>query len=162
FLVIPAAIGVLVTTGIVLVFPARRAREILFVAGIVLTAGVYLTIRLLRPERLASPSGLAGVAAFLAGVRGPSPVLPPPGGGEVRIPLLGVRGGEPLFHLGLLATTAGVLYIASAAVVERVFLVAWSRAQEGRVRGGGERPLARWVRVLAAPLPRVPGLLLAK
>src|SRR5262249_54970818 len=110
----------------------------------------------------ASPSGLAGFAAFLADVGAPSPFLPTTWAGEVLIPLLGVREGEPLFHLGLLATTAGVLYIASAAVGERVFLVAWSRAQEGRGPGGGERPLARWVRVLAAPLPRVPGLLLAK
>jgi ABC-2 type transport system permease protein len=162
FLVIPAAIGVLVTTGIVLVFPARRAREILFVAGVVLTAGVYLTIRLLRPERLASPSGLAGFAAFLADVGTPSPYLPTTWAGEVLIPLLGAREGDPLFHLGLLATTAGVLYLASAAVVERVFLTAWSRAQEGRVRGGGERPLARWIRAVAMPLPRVPGLLLTK
>jgi ABC-2 type transport system permease protein len=162
FLVIPAAIGVLVTTGIVLVFPARRAREILFVAGVVLTAGVYLTIRLLRPERLASPSGLAGFAAFLADVGAPSPYLPTTWAGEVLIPLLGAREGDPLFHLGLLATTASVLYLASAAVVERVFLTAWSRAQEGRVRGGGERPLARWIRAAAMPLPRVPGLLLTK
>jgi ABC-2 type transport system permease protein len=50
----------------------------------------------------------------------------------------------------------------SAAVVERVFPKAWSRGQEGRVHAGDERPLARWLRALTAPLPRTTGLLFAK
>jgi ABC-2 type transport system permease protein len=76
FLVVPAAIGVLTATAIVLVFPARRVREVLLVASVTLTAAAYLAFRLLRPERLADPSGLAGFAAFLADVGAPSPFLP--------------------------------------------------------------------------------------
>ena len=162
FLVIPAALGVLAATGIVLVFSARRAREVLLVVSVTLAAGAYLAIRLLRPESLASPSGLAGFAAFLADVGAPSPWLPTTWAAEVLIPLLGVRAGEPLFHLGLLASTAAVLYLGSAAVVERVFLRAWSRAQEGRTGDGRERRLSRWLPILTAPLPRPAGLLLAK
>lgn len=162
FLVIPAALGVLVTTGIVLVFPARRAGDVLLVSGATLGALVYLGFRLLRPERLANPSGLAGFAAFLADVGAPSPLLPTTWAAEVLIPLLGARPGEPLFHLALLASTAGVLYLASAGVVERVFLLAWTRAQEGRPASGRERPLARALRPVSALLPRVPGLLLTK
>jgi len=163
FLVIPAALGVLVTTALVLVFPARRAREVLVVATVALAAAAYLALRLLRPERLASAPELAGLAAFLAAFEAPaSPYLPSTWAAEVLIPLLGERAGEPLFYLGLLASTAAVLYLASAAVVERVFLRAWSRAHEGRVRSGGERRLTRALRLAAAPLPRVPGLLLAK
>src|SRR5438034_4678699 len=70
--------------------------------------------------------------------------------------------GEPLFHLGLLASTAAVLYLGSAAVVGRVFLRAWSRAQEGRTGDGRERRLSRWLPALTAPLGRPAGLLLAK
>ena len=162
FLVIPAAIGVLAATGIVLVFPAQRAREVLLVVSVTLAAGAYLAIRLLRPETLASPTGLAGFTAFLADVGAPSPWLPTTWAAEVLIPLLGARAGEPLFHQGLLTSTAAVLYLASAAVVERVFLRAWSRAQEGRTGDGRERPLSRWLPVLTAPLPRPAGLLLAK
>jgi len=162
FLVIPAALGVLATTGLVLVVPARRAGDVLLVAGTVLTSAAYLAFRVLRPERLASPSGLAGFAGFLADVGAPAPYAPSTWAAEVLIPLLGARPGEPLFHLALLASTAAVLYLASAAVVERVFLLAWSRAQEGRPARGSERPLARWLRALAAPLPRTAGLLFVK
>jgi ABC-2 type transport system permease protein len=163
FLVIPAAIGVLVTTALVLVFPARRARDALVVATVALIAGGYLALRLLRPERLASPADLAGFAAFLAAFEAPaSPWLPSTWAAEVLIPLLGGRGGAPLLHLGMLATTAAVLYLASAAVVERVFLTAWSRAQQGRARGPGRRRLARCLQLAASPLPRAPRLLLVK
>jgi len=44
-----------------------------------------------------------------------------------------------------------------------VFLRAWTHAQTGRTRAAGrDRPLARWLAGLVRPLPRVPGLLLAK
>jgi ABC-2 type transport system permease protein len=162
FLVIPAAIGVMVTTAIVLIFPARGARDAMLLASGVLSALAYVAFRLLRPERLASPSGLAGFAAFLADIGEPSPYLPTTWAGEVLLPLLRARPGEPLFHLALLASTAGVLYLASAAVVERLFLIAWSRAQQGRFRGARERPLSRWLARLTRPLPHAPRLILTK
>jgi ABC-2 type transport system permease protein len=164
FLVIPAALGVLVTTGLVLVFPARRTRDALLVGVGLAIAALVLVVRLLRPERLAQPEGLAGFAGFLAGFGATgSPWLPTTWAAEALIPLLGARPGEPLFWLSMLTSTAAMLFVTSAAVVERVFLTAWSRAQTGRVTGSvGERPLAHWLAVLARPLPRLPGTLLAK
>src|SRR6185295_5140708 len=109
FLVIPAAIGVLITTALVLAFPARRARDVLVVATVALAAVGYLTLRLLRPERLATPSEFAGFAAFLAAFEAPaSPYLPTTWAAEVLIALLGAHAGEPLFHWLLLVTTAAV------------------------------------------------------
>jgi ABC-2 type transport system permease protein len=163
FLLIPAAIGVLVTTALVLVFPARRARDALVVATVALAAIGYLTLRLVRPERLASPSDLAGFAAFLAAFEAPaSPYLPTTWAAEVLIPLLGARPGEPLFFFGLLVTTAGVCYLASASVVQRIFLTAWSRAQEGRTRARRKPLLGVLLPRLSRPLPRIPALLLTK
>jgi ABC-2 type transport system permease protein len=163
FLLIPAAIGVLVTTALVLAFPARRARDVLVVATVALAAIGYLTLRLVRPERLASPSELAGFAAFLAAFDAPaSPYLPTTWAADILIALLGARPGEPLFYLALLTTTAGVLYFASASVVERLLLTAWSRAQEGRTRARRAPLLGRILPRLTAPLPRVPALLLTK
>jgi ABC-2 type transport system permease protein len=44
-----------------------------------------------------------------------------------------------------------------------VFLRAWTHAQTGRTRAAGrDRPLTQWLAGLVRPLPRVPGLLLAK
>ena len=164
FVVIPAGLGVLVTTALVLVFPARRTRDALLVGTGLLVGGGALGVRWLAPERLAHASGLAGFAAFLGdfGATG-SPYLPTTWAAEVLVPLLGARAGTPTFHLGLLASTAAMLFVVSATVVERVFLTAWSRAQAGRVRAGGaERPLTRWLEALARPLPRLPAVLLVK
>jgi len=164
FLVIPAAIGVIVTTILVLVFPARGTRDALLLLSGLLIAAAALGIRALQPERLANPMGLAGFAGFLArfGATG-SPWLPTTWAAEVLIPLLGVRSGDPLFYLGMLASTATMLFLVSGSALERVFLTAWSRAQTGRVRAAGsERALSRWLAAVARPLPRLPGLLLAK
>jgi ABC-2 type transport system permease protein len=164
FLVIPAAIGVLVTTGLVLVFPARGTRDALLVGAGALIAALVVAVRMLQPERLAHPSGLMGFAGFLAnfGATG-SPYLPTTWAAEALIPLLGARPGEPLFYLGMLASTATMLFVVSATVVERVFLIAWSRAQTGRARAGSaERPLALWLAALVRPLPRLTGGLLVK
>jgi ABC-2 type transport system permease protein len=164
FLVIPAAAGVLVTTVLVFLFPARGVRDALLVGSGLLVGAVILGVRLLAPERLAHPSGLVGFAGFLTdlGATG-SPWLPSTWAAEVLLPLLGARGGDPLFHLGLLVSTAFMLFLVSATVVEAVFLRAWTHAQTGRTRAAStERPLTRWLAGLVRPLPRVPGLLLAK
>ena len=163
FLVIPAALGVLATTGLVLIFPARRARDALLVGIGLLIGAAFLGARLLRPERLADQSGLVGFTAFLVGLEDPSPYLPTTWAANVLIPLLRVEAGEPLFFLGMLCSTAAMLFVVSAAVVERTFVTAWSAAQQGRTYGGQrERALSRWLRVLARPLPRTPGLLFVK
>jgi ABC-2 type transport system permease protein len=164
FLIIPAALGVLVTTLLVLVFPARGTRDALLLGTCVLVGATVLGVRLLSPERLVDPSGLVGFAGFLArfGSSG-SPWLPTTWAAEVLIPLLGTRPGDPLFYLGMLASTALMLFFVCATIVEGVFLTAWSRAQSGSVRASTvERPLARWLGLLARPLPRLPGLLLVK
>jgi ABC-2 type transport system permease protein len=164
YLVVPTALGVLVTTGLVMVFPARRTRDAMLVGVGLLVAAIVGVIRTLQPEQLAHPSGLVGLAGFLAGFEATgSPYLPTTWAAEVLVPLLGGRDGDPLFHFAMLVSTAAMLYVVSATVVERVFLTAWSRAQTGRVRdGGGERPLSRWLERLTRPLPRIPALLFQK
>jgi ABC-2 type transport system permease protein len=164
FLVIPAAVGVLVTTVLVFLFPARTVRDALLIGSGLLLGAAVLGVRLLAPERLAHASGLAGFAGFLSdlGATG-SPWLPSTWAAEVLLPLLGARAGDPLFHLALLASTATMLFLVSATLVEAVFLRAWTHAQTGRVRTTGTgRALDGWLAMLARPLPRIPGLLLTK
>jgi ABC-2 type transport system permease protein len=163
FLTLPAAIGVMLTTVLVLAFPARRMRDVLVVASVALVAGGYLALRLARPERLASPDELAGFAAFLAAFEAPaSPYLPTTWAAEVLIPFLGERGGDSLFFLALLTTTAAVFALGCSAFVERSFLTAWSRAQEGREGPGRARKLGDWLGTVARPLPRTTALLFVK
>jgi ABC-2 type transport system permease protein len=164
FLVIAAAVGVLLTTMLVFLFPARGVRDALLVGSGLVLGAVVVAVRLLDPERLARPSGLAGFAGFLAdfGATG-SPWLPTTWAAETLLALLGAGADGPLFPLALLASTAVMLFLVSASVVETVYLRAWTHAQTGRSRGAGsERPLARWLGALVRPLPRVPGLLVTK
>jgi ABC-2 type transport system permease protein len=139
-------------------------RDALLVGSGLILGGAVLGVRLLAPERLAHASGLVGFAGFLSdlGATG-SPWLPSTWAAEVLLPLLGARTGDPLFHLGLLASTAVMLFLVSATVVEAAFLRAWTHAQTGRIRAAGAaRPLERWLAGLIHPLPRMPGLLFAK
>lgn len=164
FCVIPAALGVLVTTLLVMIFPARRARDAMMVGVGLLVAVVVGVIRTLQPEQLAEPSGLVGLAGFLAGFEATgSPYLPTTWAAETLIPLLGARGGEPLFFFAMLLSTAAMLFMVCATIVDRVFLTAWSRAQTGRVRDAtSERVLWRGLERLTRPLPRLSSLLFAK
>jgi ABC-2 type transport system permease protein len=161
--VMPTAVGVLVSTLLVLAFPAHRTRDAMLVGVGLLVAVTVGMIRFLQPEQLADDSGLVGFAGFLAGFEATgSPYLPTTWAADVLVSRLGARDGDAPFHLGMLASTAAMLYFVSATVVERVYLRAWTRAQTGRTAEGGERSLAGWLGFAARPLPRLRGLLLVK
>jgi ABC-2 type transport system permease protein len=163
FLTIPAALGVALTTVLVLVFPARRMRDVLVVTSVALIAGGYLALRLARPERLATPAEFAGFAAFLAAFEAPaSPYLPTTWAANVLLAFLGDQAHDPLFYLALLTSTAAVAAIGCGTFVERVFLTAWSRASEGREAPQRERVLGKWLGRIAGPLPHTTGLLFVK
>ncbi|MCL7983423.1 MAG: hypothetical protein M8862_12930, partial [marine benthic group bacterium] len=77
FLLIPAALGSAFTLLLVRVFPARRSRDILLVAGLGGIAVLVLVLRVLRPERLVNPESYRNLVEFLESLRGPSsPWLP--------------------------------------------------------------------------------------
>lgn len=149
FLMIPAALGICITTVLVNVFPARRTKDILVLLSMVAVALLYLLFRLIRPERLVNPEGFADFGAFLAAMRTPEwTFLPSTWATEILFPLLGMRDGSPLFYYALLATTAAVATMATEAVVVRLFLRGWTNAQEGRQARFTQR--AMWERGLAA------------
>jgi ABC-2 type transport system permease protein len=149
FLIIPAALGICVTTLLVNVFPARRTKDILVLLSVVAVALLYLLFRLIRPERLVNPEGFADFSAFLAAMQTPEWIfLPSTWATEILFPMLGLRDGSPLFYYALLATTAAVAVMASEKVVERLFLRGWTKAQEGRQARFTQR--ARWEQALGA------------
>lgn len=164
FFVVPVAGGVLVATVLVLVVPARGARDGLAIGSAVALAAIAAAVRLVGPERHLHPTGLVGMAAYLADAGLPgSPWLPSTWLAEVLVVALGLRTGTPGFHAALLASTALVAFLGSATVIEAVFPIAWTRAQTGR---GGGRDRGRWLwralRWATAPLPVRTGALLTK
>ena len=139
FFVIPAVVGSAITLVLVNVFPARRARDLLALIGILAAAGVVLLFRLLRPEQIVSPEGFDSLVDFIAALRTPGSVwLPSEWAAEAIMAPLRTRSAD-WFPLALLTSTAGALLVAGAWLHGRFFADGYSRAQEGAsLREGGE------------------------
>ena len=146
FVVIPSALGAVVTLGLVSVFPARRARDVLMLMGLLFAITVVLLLRFIRPERLLDVQSLPDVTAFFSTLQSPvTPFLPSFWAGESLFAAL--RGSVDALHLGALWTTALALTVLARAAYGRQYFAAWSKAQEARkarfTRLGFLEPLVR-------------------
>ncbi len=131
FAVIPVAVGTGVTLFLVNVFPARRARDILMLMGLVFAASLVLVLRYVRPEQLLRVESLPDVMGFFATLQSPvTPLLPSTWAGETLFASL--QGGRDLLHLGALWTTALALMVLLRAAHERWAFDGFSKAQEAR------------------------------
>lgn len=141
FVVIPSALGALVTLGLVSVFPARRARDVLMLMGLLFAVVLVLLLRFIRPERLLSVQSLPDLTAFFAAMQSPvSPFLPSFWAAESLFGAL--RGQLDALHLGALWTTAFATTILARVAYGRFYFAAWTKAQEARK--------ARFTRLVAA------------
>jgi ABC-2 type transport system permease protein len=148
FVAIPTALGSVVTLVLVNVFPARRARDILMLMGLLFAMGIVVLLRFLRPERLLSVQSLPDVTAFFATLQSPvTPLFPSFWAGESLFAALG--GRLDLLHLGALWTTAAAFTVLARAAYGRLYLGGWSKAQEARKarfsRLPGLQLLVRWL-----------------
>ena len=118
FAVIPVAAGTAVTLLLVNVFPARRARDILMLMGLLFAASLVLLLRFIRPEQLLKVESLPDLTAFFATLQSPiTPLLPSFWAGETLFASL--RGGSDLLHAGALWTTALASIVILGAANER-------------------------------------------
>jgi ABC-2 type transport system permease protein len=140
FLMIPAALGIALTMILVLVFPARRMKDILFVLGILVFVALFILFRMLRPEQLVDPDAAEGLLGHLVTLRAPSNVfLPPHWAAEALAPFLFPgSGADGSFFLLLLVTSGAAAVVLGGWLGEGVLMHAWSRAQESG-RGGAAR-----------------------
>lgn len=131
FVAIPVVLGSAVTLFLVNVFPARRARDILMLMGLLFAVSIVLLLRFLRPERLLSVESLPDITAFFATLQSPvTPLLPSFWAGEALFSAL--RGDIDWLHLGALWTTALALTVLVRAAFDRYYFSGWSKAQEAR------------------------------
>ena len=101
FCVIPVAAGTGTTLLLVNVFPARRARDILMLMGLVFAGSIVLLLRFIQPERLLRVESLPDVTGFFATLQSPiTPMLPSFWAGETLFASL--AGGRDLLHAGAL------------------------------------------------------------
>lgn len=131
FVLIPVALGSATTLLLVNIFPARRAREILMLMGLLFAMSVVVLLRFMRPERLLSVQSLPDVTAFFATLQSPiTPMLPSFWAGESLF--AGLHGSLDLLHTGALWTTALALTVLLRQAFERHYFAGWSKAQEAR------------------------------
>jgi ABC-2 type transport system permease protein len=112
-------------------FPARRARDLLMLMGLLFAVAIVLMLRFLRPERLLSVQSLPDVTAFFATLQSPvTPLLPSFWAGEALFSAL--QGGVDWLHAGALWTTALAFVVLAREAYARYYFSGWSKAQEAR------------------------------
>jgi ABC-2 type transport system permease protein len=152
FTIIPVALGTATTLLLVNLFPARRARDILMLMGLLFAASIVVLIRYIQPERLLRVESLPDITGFFATLQSPiTPLLPSFWAGETLFASL--QGGHDLLHLAALWTTALSLMLIVRAAHERWHFSGFSNAQEARKARFSK---LRIVDILARRLPLSP------
>jgi ABC-2 type transport system permease protein len=146
FVVIPVAAGTAVTMFLVNVCPARRARDILMLMGLLFAVSIVLLLRFMQPERLLRVESLPDVTDFFTTLQSPiTPMLPSFWAGETLFASL--VGGRDLLHAGALWMTAAAFTVLLAAASERWYFSGYSKSQDARkarfTKLGGLDRLAR-------------------
>ena len=140
FSIIPVAAGTAATLVLVNTFPAKRARDILMLMGLLFAASLVIVLRFIRPEQLLKVESLPDLTAFFATLQSPiTPLLPSFWAGETLFASL--QGGRDLLHAGALWTTALASVVVLRAASERWYFSGYSRSQEA--------PKARFTRFRA-------------
>jgi ABC-2 type transport system permease protein len=149
FVIIPVALGTAATLVLVNVFPARRARDILMLMGLLFAAAVVIMLRMIRPERLLRVESLPDVTGFFADFQTPaSALLPSFWAGETLFTSL--QGGYDWLHAAALWSTALALVVIVGAACERWHFAGFSKAQEARK---ARFTRLRWLEAAARVLP---------
>ena len=131
FVVIPAAIGTALTLGLVNIFPARRARDILMLMGLLFAGAVVVLLRMIQPEQLLRVESLPDVTDFFATLQSPiTPLLPSFWAAETVFASL--QGRIDWLHTFALWTSALAMTALVAAASERWHFAGFSKAQEAR------------------------------
>jgi ABC-2 type transport system permease protein len=151
FLVIPAAIGSVVTLLLVNAFPARRTRDILSVIAVLAAAGVVVLVRLVRPEKLARPEGFRSLVEFITVLRTPtSPLLPSEWVGRTIMGWL--TGSLDPLPIYLLWSTAAAAVVIGALLHRALYARGFTKAQESGERWAREGWTGRAARMALSPL----------
>ena len=156
FLVIPAAISVLLTHLVVYFLPAKRIRDILLFIGLFAFIVMYFLFRMSQPERLVQPEAFGNFMQFLRAMESPSsPYLPSSWSAEILAGTLFERETEQVFFFALLASYALFLPLVTAWACGAVYFDGWSKAQESRQGRRKllwfDRALNQLTRLLSAP-----------
>ena len=163
FSVIPTALGVGLASVLVSVFPARRIREALVLVSILALVVVFILIRVLRPEQLANADNFESVAAYMAQLQTPMPILTPPSwASDLLIASLFGRP-FPWIDLSLLLSATVAATAISRWTTNALYDDGRAKAQEARVaRMAGSPVLDQLIALWTLPLPSKAKAIVAK
>lgn len=131
FLIIPCAIGSALSFFFVTVFPARKARDFLFMIAVFFGIAIYILIRVLRPERLVDPERFKDLANYISSIYTPERFYLP-SYWLTKISLEGISGRIDIgFFLLLLSGAVSLTYL-TMLLYGATDKFAWSKAQEAR------------------------------
>ena len=131
FVMIPVGFGCMITLGLVNVFPARRARDILALMGLLFAVALVVMLRFLRPERLLRTEALPDITGFFATLQTPvTAFLPSYWAGETLFAAL--TGRFDALHAAALWTTALASMVLARMAFGRHYFGGWSKSQEAR------------------------------
>jgi ABC-2 type transport system permease protein len=111
-LLIPAGMGTFIAMFLMAVVPAKRAKNVFIILGLLILAILFLLFRFLKPERFANPEWFANMTIFLSEMKLPvSVLLPSMWATESLTPFFNTQGETPFFYILLLLFTSAVLII---------------------------------------------------
>jgi ABC-2 type transport system permease protein len=149
FVLIPVALGAVTTLLLVNIFPARRARDVLMLMGLLFGVAMILLLRFVRPERLLSAESLPDITDFFTVIQSPvTPLLPSFWAGETLFAAL--HGHVDWLHVGALWTTALAFSVIARWTFGQLYFSGWSKAQEARK---ARFTRLRWLERLMARAP---------
>ncbi len=132
FVVMPASVGVVVASLLVTLFPARRLRELMVFAGVLALVFVVVMVRSLRPEQLVDASNFDSLAAYVAELQAPVPLLfPPRWASDVLLSALQGRPVDPITW-GLLLSGAFAAVGVGRWITTALYDTGRTRSQEAR------------------------------
>lgn len=122
--------AMLLTVGIVYLFPARRTKDIVLYLSLCFGLFLYLIFRLMRPEDLVNPDQYGQFIEYFSAISTPAgPWIPAGWASDLLSKYLLDREIDWLLA-GLLLTTPLVLYFFGEMAMDRLFITGFSKSQE--------------------------------
>lgn len=151
FALTACALGVLLSLGLMCVFPSKRVREVMVMLGIIVGCGLYVLFRWLEPEKLMRPDSIEIVLQYIVLLEAPvAPYLPSWWMTSAVTGFLSGRWVDLMQNAALLFMAASILSAVMIYLAEKAYYLGWTRAQEAG-RRATETPLGeewRWAPAL--------------
>ncbi len=139
-----SAFALLLTVGIVYLFPAKRTKDIVLYLSLCFGLFLYLIFRLMRPEDLVNPDQYGQFIEYFSAISTPAgPWVPAGWAADLLSKYLLDREIDWLLG-GLILTTPFVLYFLGEIVMDWLFETGFSKSQESFGGHRRFRPVIGW------------------